>query len=470
MREAGTRTASTIATHPCRKALREGLSRARALDRPVVVAHREQLRDTPDLLELFAAAEARGQRRFLASRPQDGFALLGLGVTSEIVSLAAEPFADVSERARVLLHEADAGALLLGGFAFAPRALADRDPAWRSRANARFTLPALLLTRRASEAWLTRITRVHPADDEEELARRSQTRAIALLEKARPERADRVHLQASRDPGQTQLYLDAAAELIAAIQRGEAEKVVLARVERLRLTGALPTVSVLRRLWESHPTAFIYADGIAHETFLGATPEGLIRRTGAELVASAVAGTVARGDTKPATARLASKLRRSPKERAEHGFVVRAIEEALSGLCRELEVPREPRPVDTGTLQHLHTLIRGQLLRPTHVLELVSRLHPTPAVGGTPTSRALELIRKHEHFDRGGYAGPIGYFDASGDGEFVVALRCGLFCHDEVRLFAGAGLVAESHPESEAAETLLKFRTLRAALEAACNG
>ncbi len=132
-------------------------------------------------------------------------------------------------------------------------------------------------------------------------------------------------------------------------------------------------------------------------------------------------------------------------------------------------VPRAPDLLDTGTVQHLSTVIRGRLTQPTHVLELVARLHPTPAVAGTPRERALELIHKHEHFDRGGYAAPIGFFDVRGDGEFVVALRCGLFQHDQIQLFTGAGLVAGSDPECEAAETSLKLGTLRGALEATCN-
>ncbi len=459
-----------LVTQEWQEALREGLSRARALGRPVVVTWRVELGAPSDLLELFAAAETRGQRRFLAARPDDGFALLALGVTSEIVSVQAEPFRDTRERARALLYAADPGALLLGGFAFAPLPATERNPVWRSRANARFVLPELIFTREGSRGWLTRIARVHPLDSEKGLRQRCERSASELLAKAPPEQARNLRLRTLSEADAASRYADAAAEIIAAIRRGEAEKVVLARVERLELGGGLPTASVLRRLSESHSSSFIFADGLARETFLGATPERLIQRRGDALVTSAVAGTVAHGDSEPGTARLARALRRSPKERAEHAFVVRALAEALAGLCRELEVPSTPDLLDTGTVQHLSTLIRGKLRRPTHVLELVSRLHPTPAVAGTPRERALELIRKHEHFDRGWYAGPIGFFDARGDGEFVVALRCGLFSRDEIRLFAGAGLVAGSDPEREAAETALKLRTLRGALEAACNG
>ncbi|MCZ6715090.1 MAG: isochorismate synthase [Deltaproteobacteria bacterium] len=456
-------------TRAWQQALREGLAQARAFNRPLVVAKRERLADAPDLLELFAAAETRAQRRFLVARPDDGFALLGLGVTKEIVATRPEPFAEVRARARALLHGAEPGALLLGGFAFVPLPQAKRSSAWRSRANARFVLPALIYRCEGSAAWLTRIARVHPAEREPALMERWERAACELLEKPQPVGARDRRLETDFDADAAPRYAESAKEIIAAIRRGEADKVVLARVERLQLEHGLSASSVLRQLYQSHSSSFVFADGLAHETFLGATPERLVQRSGDAVVTSAVAGTVAHGDSEPGTAQLACALRRSPKERAEHAFVVRALEEGLSPLCRELVVPHAPDLLDTGTVQHLSTVIRGKLTQPTHVLELVARLHPTPAVAGTPRERALELIHKHERFDRGGYAAPIGFFDVRGDGEFVVALRCGLFRHDQIQLFAGAGLVAGSDPEREAAETTLKLRTLRGALEATCN-
>ena len=451
------------------EALRAGISRARTLDRPVVVASRQSIAERTEFLELYAAAETRGQRRFFAARPQDGFELLGLGITSEILAPEPDAGAAVMGRALTLLHEADPDALLLGGYAFLPRSASERDPVWRSRANARFTLPALVLTREHSEQWLTRIALAYPEDSVEELTQRSRQLAMTLLEAAPPSQPSHVRLSAGTDVGDAPRYEETAAEIIAAIRRGEAQKVVLARTERFALEGHLSTSAVLQLLCEAHPSCFIFAEGLAHDTFLGATPEGLIRRRGDRVESSAVAGTVARANTSSEAARLADTLCRSPKEQAEHAFVVRAIEEGLAGFCRGLEVPAAPSLLDTGNVQHLHTLIRGRLRQPTHVLELVACVHPTPAIAGTPRERALELIRKHEHFDRGAYAGPIGYFDARGDGEFVVALRCGLIADDALHLFAGAGLVADSDPRSEAAETTLKLRTLREAVEAACR-
>ncbi len=231
-----------------REALQQGLLRARRLDRPVVVTQRESLVDAPDLLELFASAETRGQRRFLAARPSDGFALLALGVSAEILSLGSEPFSDMRERARALLHAADPGALLLGGFAFVPLPQVERSSAWRSRANARFVLPALLLARDASGAWLTRIARVHPAESEAMLVARCERSASELLKRPQPVQARPLHLDAPSDGNAASQYAESAAEIIAAIRRGEADKVVLARAERLPLAQGLTPASVLRQL------------------------------------------------------------------------------------------------------------------------------------------------------------------------------------------------------------------------------
>jgi isochorismate synthase len=444
-----------------------GLARAQDVKQPVIVTHREHLEDPPDLLALFAAAEARGAQRFFTAGPENAFSVLGLGSACEIISETSDPFTEVRERAQALLASADPGALLMGGFAFAAQTRAKRDPAWRAFANARFTLPEMTLVQTHSAVWLTRAAEVRPDDDPEALSWRADT---GVLETVSPRRSHPALRTAQQDSEPLPEYEQAAAEVIAAIRRDEAAKVVLARIERLALNDMLSAEPLLRHLRQSHPTCFTFAQGFGPETFLGATPELLVRRRDHEITASAVAGTVARGETPAGSAELARKLRTSPKERAEHAFVVHAIEEALTDLCAELEIPRKPDLMQSGSVQHLHTPIRGRLLKSHHILDLAARIHPTPAVGGTPRSPALDLIRKHERFDRGWYTGPLGWFNASGNGDLVVALRCGLLSPGEVRLFAGAGLVAGSNPQQEAAEVALKLQALRTALETACDG
>ena len=191
--------------------------------------------------------------------------------------------------------------------------------------------------------------------------------------------------------------------------------------------------------------------------FVGASPERLVRKRGRVVDSEALAGSCARtGDDAAAAAALAA----SAKDRAEHAWVVAAIEAALAPRCRTLDVPSAPAVRTLRQILHLHTPITGELAQGAHVLELVAALHPTPAVGGTPTADAVAWIAAHEPTPRGWYASPVGWFDAAGDGEFAVAIRSGLLAGATATLFAGAGIVAASDPAAELAETELKLRAL----------
>jgi isochorismate synthase len=203
-------------------------------------------------------------------------------------------------------------------------------------------------------------------------------------------------------------------------------------------------------------------DGI----FFGATPELLVARHGQRVSCHPLAGTVRRGDTARADADAQGRLAGSAKNRAEHGYVVDAIAAALSPSCEELSVPEAPSLVAFRSVAHLGTRIEGRLREPVSVLTLLERLHPTPAVGGTPRDDALACIAAGEPDPRGYWAGPVGWVDAAGDGEWMIGIRSARL-HGEgtaVTLRAGAGIVAASDPEEEAAETDLKLTTVLEAL------
>jgi len=216
--------------------------------------------------------------------------------------------------------------------------------------------------------------------------------------------------------------------------------------------------------------------GRGEATWLGASPERLVRLHAADVRTGALAGSAPRGRTPEDDARLGEALRASEKERAEHAAVVQAIRGALDGVCGELDGPETPGLMKIEGIQHLETPLRGQLLPDalptTGVLELLARLHPTPAVGGLPRLAALDWIRRFEGLERGWYAGPVGFVDASGGGEFWVSLRSGLIRNPEAhapaaahaRLFGGAGIVQGSVPARELAETRLKLRAMLAPL------
>ena len=254
------------------------------------------------------------------------------------------------------------------------------------------------------------------------------------------------------------------ADAVDRINRGEVDKVVLARDVVAISSQPLDARNVLTRLAAGYPECWAFSvDGL-----IGATPELLVRRDDDEVTSRVLAGTVRRGQDQTADATLAEELMASDKERAEHEYAVSSVAQALANHCTDLDVPEEPTLLRLANVQHLATDVRGVLADAIPVLSLAASLHPTAAVCGTPTERAAALIRSLEGMDRGRYAGPVGWMDAEGDGEFGIALRCGEIDPDDqhrIRLFAGCGIVAGSDPVSEYNETKAKLEPMRRALE-----
>ena len=249
-----------------------------------------------------------------------------------------------------------------------------------------------------------------------------------------------------------------------AVGRGRIDKVVLARRVDLRSPVELDVPNALRRLAASAPESTTYAFRRGGRTFLGATPERLVRTDGRAFRTVAVAGTVGRGADADEDARLVHELLASEKDREEHSIVVESIRDLLRPVADTLEVAPEPAVMTLRFVQHLCTEITGTLPEANGLLSLGERLHPTPAVGGEPRDVALALVEEHEGFDRGWYAGPVGWLGADGDGELCVALRCGIVDHTRATLFAGCGIVADSDPDLEWEESRIKLRAVISAL------
>lgn len=268
-------------------------------------------------------------------------------------------------------------------------------------------------------------------------------------------------MQLRPDP-EPDAYATAVAEATRRIRGGELRKIVLARSLIVDAERELDPKQLLWRLRAVDPDCFAFAvPTAAGRTLVGATPELLVAKRGREVTAVPLAGSSPRfGDPKEDRAS-ADRLFASAKEREEHAVVVEAVSQTLSLFCEDLRHPREPELLGTANVWHLSTPFRGRL-RPSveSVLELVSALHPTPAVCGTPRDAARKALVDLEPFDRGLYAGPVGWIDANGDGEWAIALRCAEVGEGTARLFAGAGIVADSVPEMELDETERKFRAL----------
>jgi menaquinone-specific isochorismate synthase len=240
-------------------------------------------------------------------------------------------------------------------------------------------------------------------------------------------------------------------------------KVVLARDVFASAGRPIDVRVLLGRLAARYPGCYTFScDGM-----VGATPELLIRKDGWEVSSLVLAGTSRRGATAAEDSELALALLGSAKENEEHEYAARSLRDSLSPLCAAMHVTPRPELIRLANVQHLGTRVRGTLSADRSALSLLGAVHPTAAVGGTPTDAAVETIRELESMDRERYAGPVGWIDADGNGEWGIALRCAQLSGNRARLFAGGGIVAGSDPAAELAETEAKFRPMRTALEQA---
>jgi isochorismate synthase len=247
------------------------------------------------------------------------------------------------------------------------------------------------------------------------------------------------------------------------IQQGAYAKVVLAReVEVTAKAQQQPfhLATTLQRLRQNYPAANIFAFQRGERAFVGATPERLAHAQDGQLHTMALAGSAPRGANADEDRRLGSSLLHSQKNREEHGFVTAMLRDSLAHLCSKTWIADTPELLRLKNIQHLQTAIVGELLPGRSILDALQTLHPTPAVGGTPTEPALAFIRERENLDRGWYAGPIGWIDLQGNGEFAVALRSALLERRSATLFAGCGIVKDSDPEAEYAESCLKLQVI----------
>jgi isochorismate synthase len=264
-------------------------------------------------------------------------------------------------------------------------------------------------------------------------------------------------------------YEDAVGRAVGRIRAGELRKVVLARTLLVDAERRLDPKQLLWRVRAVDPDCYSFATPGGGDSkgavLVGATPELLVSKSRPTVEAAPLAGSAQRFGDPIRDRASADRLFRSEKDREEHAVVVEHVAHVLGAFCDDLRYPHEPELLGTANVWHLATPFRGRLHDPSRsVLELVAALHPTPAVCGTPREAAREAMTHLEAIDRGMYAGPVGWVDANGDGEWALALRCAEITGKTARLFAGAGIVADSIPEAELDETERKFRALLDAL------
>lgn len=430
-----------------------------------------QLEHAVDPLAFLAAGSPHVDTTALFWQPSQGRALVGLGAAyvhetggpSRFQSLAAalRDFGDA------LVRTDQHSFPVLAGGAFHDHIDAESD--WRDFPAAALVVPSVLLQIDENEVAL-RITIAIDAETSsgaaEETMRELRARALEWSQAERPVADPSTVISCTGEVDREDWYV-AVDRAVQAIQDQQFEKVVLARQAGVEASGAISPVETLSRLCDVNPGATLFAESRGNAWFIGASPERLVKLTGGNVEVSCLAGSIGLGNSEAERQQLAAELLQSKKDRLEHELVVGPIMRALAEVCDDVtRAPGTPRVVPARSVQHLETGISARLRGPGHVLDLVQRLHPTPAVGGFPRDRALSAMRQLEHIERGWYAGPFGWTDVEGNGEFVVALRSALLTGASATVFAGCGIVGDSVPAHEYEESRLKMRPMLAALGA----
>jgi salicylate biosynthesis isochorismate synthase len=449
--------------------LEAALRRARSSGTPTLASVTSPVDRGIDPTALAAASRRPGEPWFCLEQPdRDRCALAAIGSVATLEDEGPDRFQRVARRwrelaATAIADETDgppgAGLVAVGGFAFAVDGAG--SPRWEGFASASLVVPEVSLARKREQVSLTLNLQVAPDDAFEDLLGRAERRLgelrdppLALLD---PAPAGTYSLASPMPPAH---YEEAVARAVQRIRAGELEKIVLARDVEIRAPLDHDPAAVLGVLREVFPSCYVFAVGRRDATFLAASPELLVRREGQRASTVALAGSIGRSADPAVDDHLGEQLLHSDKDREENAIVARRIARALKPHAVWVTAAPEPVVVRVANIQHLARPLRAQLASPMGAIELAGVLHPTPAVGGEPGDRAVRLIPALEGLDRGWYAGPVGWTDATGDGEFCVALRCALVRGALAHAYAGGGIVRGSDPAAELAETEVKLQVM----------
>jgi menaquinone-specific isochorismate synthase len=447
------------------------LERSRREGAPALAAVTVPVAAELDLSAVVMRARRAHDRFFCFEQPdRDGFALAGLGSALALESRGSGRFREVAVRARDVGRRAfvddpaedpdrpaASGPVFVGGFAFAEGG--GTTPEWSSLAPASLVLPELSFVRHRGQARMTvsvvvQPDRAHRLDATLERLEQLEPAAMPLID---PDPVQPTRVASAAPPSHFEQAVERAVERIRA---GELEKIVLAREVRAHAATEPDPGAVLGALREVFPACFCWCVGTPELAFVGASPELLVRRDGARAQTVALAGTTRRSADPAVDDHLGEQLLRSVKDREEQAIVARRIERTLEPVSVWVTAADDPVLVKVQNVQHLATPIRAQLADPVPAVELAGLLLPTPAVGGEPREVALPLIPALEGLDRGWYAGAVGWTDLAEDGEFCVALRCALLRGKVAHLYAGCGIVRDSEPSAELAESEAKLEAL----------
>lgn len=413
-------------------------------------------------------------------KPSENFSMAAAGVINRIKTTGEQRFRHASDQGKSLLNKVYhiseikhslASVHLLGGFSFFDHNIGKE---WREFGAGSFTLPEWLLVRKGDLTVLTITKKVDQYKDVSENVNAFSS-CIKKLEKICDAGTYKTNADTSfnsrikvpeKASDEYKKWVDSVENATDLIKADQFKKIVLARQLKIELHQPASATRILNQLRNQYPDCYTFMVSQDGETaFLGSTPERLASFHDRDIETEGLAGSISRGKTASEDAALEYRLRHSQKDLNEHAFVLDAIEENLQQYSDVFEHPVSPDVKKLSNVQHLYTPVHATIKDGVSRTEVLSKLHPTPAVGGYPRDAAMPFINKLEHFDRGWYAAPVGWINAHGNGEFVVAIRSGLLKNNEVRFYAGCGIVENSDPHREWEETNLKFIPMLTALE-----
>ena len=432
---------------------------------------------------------AKGQERFFWRDGRQGISFAGMGVAAHMMGYGQSRISDIQRQAGELFAHAEgetgarhqqnstaalAQPRLFGGFAF--RETFTPDVIWTGFHPAHFILPHYQLVTQGEQNWLT-INTLLPAEEKASatvpLLQEALAIRLELLQRANHRPATQAHRVDFQGEAEARVGVEIDyplsysewAQLIEKARRTFAasplQKVVLSRIAQLRAEQPIAVLPALTRLCARYPAcfSFLFEPQPGH-AFLGASPELLVQVKGEELETMALAGSIQRGGSAAEDAALARALLASEKDRREHSLVVEELRRCLDPLTSHLTIANEPTVLTLSNIQHLYTPVKARLRKKDGVLPLVSALHPTPAMGGTPRELALDFIQAHEPTLRGWYAAPVGWIDRNMEGAFAVAIRSVIVRNERAWAYAGAGIIADSVAKKEWDETEWKFQPI----------
>jgi menaquinone-specific isochorismate synthase len=433
-----------------------------------------------DVLAVLEQYPEKDTFQYYWEKPSAEFSIAAAGSLARIQTTGKQRFRNASDEGKKLLNTVHhitnlkhhlASVHLLGGFSFFDH---NTGKQWREFGAGSFSLPEWVLVRDGKFTVLTVTRRIDPAASEIDIYH-SFVKTFDNLDRICD--AGTYHIDSKKsfnseintpdtDSEEYRKWVDSVENATDLIKSGVFKKIVLARELNVKLKEPVSDTRLLNHLRNQYPDCYsflISQDG--ESSFIGSTPERLASFHDREVLTEGLAGSISRGKTASEDAVLEYELLHSQKDLSEHGFVLDAIEENLQRFSDVFEHPVSPGVKKLSNVQHLYTPVHARIKEGVSRTEVLSRLHPTPAVGGYPCETAMPYISKLEHFDRGWYAAPVGWINANGEGEFVVAIRSGLIKSNEVRFFAGCGIVEDSNPQKEWDETNLKFIPMLTALE-----